>query len=29
MEIENEKCVVIIDEKLPLGVIANTESFSA
>lgn len=24
MNIENEKCVVIADEKLPLGVIANT-----
>lgn len=24
MDIESEKCVVIIDEKLPLGVIANT-----
>lgn len=24
MDIESEKCVVIVDEKLPLGVIANT-----
>lgn len=24
MNIENEKCVMVIDEKLPLGIIANT-----
>ena len=24
MNVENEKCVIVVDEKLPLGVIANT-----
>ena len=24
MSVENEKCVMIVDENLPLGVIANT-----
>ena len=24
MDLENEKCVMIIDENLPLGLIANT-----
>lgn len=24
MNVENEKCVIIVDENLPLGIIANT-----
>lgn len=24
MNVENEKCVIVVDEKLPLGIIANT-----
>ncbi len=24
MELQNEKCVMIIDENMPLGIIANT-----
>ena len=24
MDLQNEKCVMVIDEKLPLGIIANT-----
>lgn len=24
MNVENEKCVIVIDEKLPIGIIANT-----
>lgn len=24
MNVENEKCVIVVDENLPLGIIANT-----
>ncbi len=24
MNVENEKCVIIVDEKLPIGIIVNT-----